>query len=331
MKKILGLMICGCCVLSSTAQNTAFRHWELGVTGRGGRLEQDMTLIDFAKNYTEAINVKQGTAKFENGSSYGIDLQLAYYVGKGANFGIGTGVMYMRQAGNIAYDNFQVEYKAVDGNGDTYRQILSTAWPFKEKVHVDNINIPVVLKYRGKLSDRSGIAIDAGILYNVKMTYNYSSNAGFDYEAAYKFVLTDGAPGFVYDNAPVPDANDWLLTEAAYNQSRTDGNARGYFASLQDQGYNVGLKELPAEKTGKSDYKSASIGFIIQPSYTYRIGKHSHLRIGAYYIMQSFDNTDNNAGFKLTDKIGAYNPLVNGVSETNNTSYGATVGVAFGL
>jgi hypothetical protein len=331
MKKILGLMICGCCALSSNAQDPAPKHWELGITGRGGRLGQDMTMIDFAKNYPEAINIKRGTAKFENGNSYGIDLQLAYYVDKGANFGIGTGIMYLRQAGNITYDNFQVTYKAVDGNGDTYRQMLSTAWPFKEKVQVDNINIPVVLKYRGKISGRSGIAIDAGVLYNLKTTYHYNSKAGFDYEAAYKFVLSNGNPGFVYDNAPVPDPNDWLLTEQAYNQSRSDGNAKGYFASLQDQGYNVGLKEAPKKKTGKSDYTASSIGFIIQPSYTHRIGKHSHLRIGAYYIMQTFDGTDNNAGFKLSDKIGDYSPLVNGVSETKNTSYGVTVGVAFGL
>lgn len=331
MKKVLSLMICGCCAISSAAQ-TGPKHWELGITGRGGRLEQDMTTADFAKNYPEAINIEQSTPRFENGNSYGIDLQLAYYIGSGANFGIGAGAMYLRQAGNIVYDNFHVEYKAVDGNGDTYRQMLSSAWRIKEKVFVDNINIPVVLKYRGNISGRSGIAIDAGVLYNIKMTYNYNSNAAFNYEAAYKFILaSNGAPAFVYDNGPEPDPNDWLLTEQAYNESRTDGDAARYFASLREKGYNVGLREVPEGRNGKSDYQTASIGFIVQPAYTYRLGMHSHLRIGAYFIMQSFDNTDNNAGFKLSDKVGAYNPLVNGVSETNNMSYGATLGVTFGL
>ena len=343
MKRIFFLLLAAGGALSAIAQTTVPGHihlvdpnkpayaadsllapWVVDINLLGGVLTQDMTTKTTAANYTDGVNMKTGNLKFTNGMSMGFDAQVGYFFGKKHNWGIGTGIMYLSQQGDVTLDNFHVEYKATDSRGDVYRQLITANQPIKEAIQITNVNIPLVLKYKKRLSKTLGFTGDIGLLFNIQEHNDYKTNASFDYEAIYQR-SNDGS--FVYDNATTPANNDIFYTKAQLSRT-TSTNVATEFARLYNNGYNVGLGVKPNTDHGSVSYTTGSVGFILQPSLNVFLSDNVALNFGLYYMYQNFSNTVKD-GYRLTANTGDYSSVLNTVSSVASQSYGLNVGVRF--
>ena len=307
--------------------DSLLQRWCIDVNATAGILTQQYTANDLASHYTNAINQNISQVKFENGGSYGIDAQVGYFFGRKKHFGIGTGLMYMYQQGTATIDNFHIEYQSTDYQGNIFRQSLTANGGVKEKLNVSNFNIPLLFKYKKRFSQHIGFTADAGLLFNLQLNNAYSTNSTFDYEAIYKYSLEAGG-GTVYDNSSVPGTSDLLITKAQYLNNHTAGNVNDYFNSLHAQGYNVGLGVKPGNNSGNVSYMSGSVGFLVRPAISFYLSDKVALNLGAYYLYQNFNHTASNA-YRLTDKVGEYNSMLNSVSTAQNNVYGISFGVRY--
>lgn len=333
------MLMMGHTALSTYAQNTEVKkyvtdseisRWVLDVNLLGGVYNQQMDMGVTTPNYLNGININPGTVGFRKGGALGGDIQLGLFFGKSKNFGIGTGLLYLREWGAVTLDNFHAEYQSVDRNGSIFRQVVSSN-NFNEKIQIDNFNIPLVLKFKNRFSKHWGITADAGVLFNLQMKNNYTTNASFDYEAIYKFeTKDDGTVVAVYDNGVIPNNADFLITRNHYNKNNPSGNVDDYFNEKRAAGYNVGLGVQPDKKKGATTYRASSVGFIFQPSVNYFLSDRVALNIGGYFLYQPFKN-DASGTYTMTGKPGEYNSITNATSDIQTQSYGGNLGLRFFL
>ncbi len=279
-------------------------------------------------NYNNVAYQNIDKLKMGTGMSYGADLEFGYFIGLQNKIGIGAGIMYLSQTSTAQLDNFRVDYQSTDAKGNVFRQIVSSTGGIKETLNSTSINIPVVLKYKKRFTTRIGLSVDAGILYNIQMDNKWKTDATFDYEAAYKFSDNKSGAPTLYDNAATPGNNDWLITKAMYTRTISEGTVPGVFDSLRSRGYNVALGVKPGNNSGTVSYTTGSIGFILRPAVNVRLTKRMHLKLGAFYTYQSFNNkTVNN---NLIDNMGTkYNSLLNTVSTSVNSTMGINIGLRY--
>jgi outer membrane protein OmpA-like peptidoglycan-associated protein len=309
-------------------------RWVIDVNLLVGVLTQDIRKTNTDPNYANGIDLNTGTLKFNEGKSYGGEVQLGYFFGKKGHFGVGAGFMYLYQTGDLTLDQFSVQYQSLDQNGNTFRQVITADGPVKEKLVVQNMNIPIMLKYKTRFSKHFGFTADLGILYNVKMQNAYTTNAQFDYEAIYQFTSdVTGAKVPVYDYAETPSKYDWLITknQVGYHAGGISGQVLAdEINNYRNQGYNVGLGVTADKTKGTTNYSQGSLGFMARPQVTYFFSDHVALMLGVYYMYQPEKNVPKN-GYMLTNEVGSYTSLTNSVEKSIYQSFGGNLGVRFYL
>lgn len=339
MKKIILLLIAGYYSSSVIAQTTEVKNyttdkdlsrWVIDINALGGIYDQQMDFAATAPNYLNGINVNTGTPGFKPGGALGGDLQLGYFMGKNKHWGLGTGILYMREWGNITLDNFHAEYQSVDNNGYVFRQVVSSN-SINERIKTDNFNIPLLLKYKNRFSKHWGFTADMGALFNLQMKNHYATNASFDYEAIYKFITDDaGISTPVYDYSTIPGNTDFLITKYQYTKNNPGGNVQDYFNTKRAEGYNVGLGINPTQKNGTISYATVSVGLLLQPSFNYFFSDHVALNVGAYFLYQPFKN-EGTSTYTMTNKPGEYRTVLGSSSAIKTQSYGVNIGLRFFL
>lgn len=300
-------------------------RWVIDVNAMGGYLMQDYTMPNTMGNYLNAVNSSTGKMDFSNGYSVGGDLQVGFFFGKKRHFGLGTGINYMYQAGDAGLKDYHVEYQATDFAGHTYRQVVSSNYKLNDNVTSQNINIPLVLKYKNRFSRHWGFTADAGAMFNVQMKNDYKTNGSFNYEAIYQR-SSDG--GYVYDDATVASQSDYFITKAEFLRNNPTGNVQAYFDKLRAQGNNVGLNVSADKREGSVSYKTPSVGLILRPSMNLFLSDHVALDFGVYYVYQTFKN-DVPAGYRVTGNVGEYNPTLTNVSSVASHNIGLNIGARF--
>ena len=332
MKHIYALLLIAGGSLTAVAQapksnyiaDSMLSRWVIDVNLLGGLSTQNFTTANSTVNYLNAVNASPGELKYKNGLAYGADAQLGFFFGKKRHFGFGTGIMYLKQQGDVTLDKYHIEYQATDFQGSIFRQLI-TGNNLTENLKIANVNIPVMLKYKNRFSKRWGFTADAGALINVQMKSASTTHASFDYEAIYQFTADGNTT--VYDNSPIPSvANDWMITKAEFVRNNPNGNMADYFNAKRALGFNVGLNEPVGSTKGNVSYAKGSIGFMVQPSFNYFLSDHVALNFGGYYLFQPFKNTNSN-NYHLTDGNGSYSSMLNNVTASTNQSYGINIGV----
>lgn len=339
MKKLILLLIVGHSAISATAQNNIEKEyttdkemsrWVLDVNMLIGGYTQKTNMAITAPNYLNGININPGNVGFRRGGALGGELQLGYFFDNNKNWGLGTGLLYLREWGAVTLNKFHAEYQSTDNNGFIFRQVVSSK-DIREQIKIDNFNIPLVLKFKNKLSERWGITADAGVLFNLQMKNNYTTNAAFDYEAIYKFVTNEnGTVTPVYDNSVIPDKSDFLITKSHFSKNNPSGNVQDYFNAKRDAGYNVGLGVKANQQKGSTTYTASSVGFILQPSISYYLSQRVALNLGAYFLYQPFKN-DASGTYTMTSTPGAYNSVMNSAEKIQSQSFGGNIGLRFFL
>ncbi len=318
----------------SFAGDSLLGRWVIDINLHGGALTQDITTAPTSGNYLSGLNLNTGgSLKFDNGMAYGFDGQLGFFFGKKRHFGLGTGFMYQMETGDLKIDNYHVEYQSKDKNGDIYRQLVTANGGVTEHLQTTNMSIPLVLKYKKRFGKVVGFTGDVGVLFNLKMSNEYNTNANFDYEAIYRYEKNaQGNYVAVYDNNATPaTVGDILYTKAEYTSKNPGLNVNTYFNStLPSKGYYTGLGITPTNKTGTVSYATGSVAFIIRPALNFFLSDNVALNLGVYFMYQPNTNTVSD-GYTLTNKVGEYNSLLHTVSSSTNQSYGANIGVRFFL
>lgn len=300
--------------------------WYIDINATGGGLWQNLTTVNQAAYYPNALNTNISRPKFRNGISRGLDVQAAYFFGAQRHFGVGMGLMYMYQEGDYYMDNFHVEYRSTDNFSNTFRQVINGNGRLKESVRIHNLSIPIVFKYQTCFSKKVGFTADAGFLINLLERNNYSTNSTFDYEAIYKYSGSQGEIMPVYDDSPTPDADDLLLTKS---YAAAHGlNSQAYINDLRNRGYNVGLGVRPSNNSGHVNY-GGSLGLLLRPALSFCLSEHVALNVGVYYTYQLF--THNTGNYRMTDKVGSYSSMLNGVSRAENHSAGFSIGIRYNI
>ena len=341
MKRMFLLLIAASEALSASAQtrieapdaNKSFcpdsmlSHWAVDVNAIGGGLWQNLVTVDPSGNYPGAVSANTGKLSFSKGMSLGISAQLGYFFDYKGHFGVGTGLMYIYESGNMTLDQYRVDYKAWDAHGDVYRQVTTAKGPVTEQLKISNWNIPLVMKYRTRFSEKWGFTADAGVLFNLTTKNSYKTNAAFDYEAVYQHaVRSDGSVYTVYDVTPAYTKSDLVITRDQYLKTHPDGNVENYFALQRSLGYNVGINQQPYKTSGTVSYKDVSVGLIAQPSIVYYLNDKVSINVGAYYIYQVLSYPAN-GGTKLTDGVGDYTSVLTNIDRSVNHNFGGNIGV----
>jgi outer membrane protein OmpA-like peptidoglycan-associated protein len=271
------------------------------------------------------------------GSAVGGDVSIGYFWGKKKQFGIGAGISFVQQNAIFGIDSFHVEYKSIDVWKDTFRQIInannmaaqgadiSHPGRFSETVTSQSYSVPICLKYKHQFTGKFGVSADLGGVINFRMYNTYSTSAVLDYEALYAYNTGNGK--YYYDNttnAPQLANNyTWLITQ---NNVRYD--TIGYFGNKKNQGYNVAYQQQPFSKTGVVQYAIPGFGFLIQANACYQINYRIMLLLGGFFTQQYF-SSGNTGNWKLTDRVGEYNSVLNSASNTNVTNYGLNFGLRY--
>jgi hypothetical protein len=305
--------------------DSVLSRWCIDVNVKGGMLNQSMTLANTTGNYRNAVNSNVGNMKFSNGSSLGGELQLGYFFGHTHNFGIGTGILYLSQQGDVSLDGYHMEFQSADPTGKVFRQVIAENNVIKEQQKIANFNIPIVLKYKKRFSEHWGFAADAGLLINLQLKNSYTTNASFNYEAIYQ---TPDGNTFSYDNASTPSTSDIFWTKSNYIKDNANSNVQNYFNQLHANGYNVGLGVPPSNNKGSVSYAMGSVGFLLSPAVSYNLSGSFALIFGVHCLYQPFKNTVS-GNYQLTNKVGDYSSVLNGVSSVHSQSYGIDIGARF--
>ncbi len=296
-----------------------------------GGLNQTVTTANTLPNYLNAVNSNIGSLKFSAGSTIGFDIEGAYWFKKFSNWGVGLGVIYLMQSGDLTLDKFHVEYQSTDFQNTIFRQVITANNMIKEELKISNFNIPLVVKFKkNNIYKAFGVSVDAGIMYNLQLQNNFTTDANFNYEAIYQFNQTGKTGTAVYDNGIVPNKNkDWMITQQALSYPSNPYSAvDASFQNYRTQGYNVGLNVNPSKNTGTVSNKSMSIGFLVKPQINYTFNTKFAVNFGASIMYQPFTNSVSNT-YRLTDKVGSYSSVLNSVSASSLMSVGIIAGVRY--
>ncbi len=320
-----------------------FRSLFIDVDVNAGLMSDHIKANSFSTNYPAAINdAYQGKLKFTQGMSLGYEAHLGYYFDQKRRFGVESGVNVYYQYGKLGMDSFHVEFEkpTADGVGN-FRQIISTDHAISETIKMQTTSIPLLLTYKKTYNDNLFFTVSAGIVYNIKASSTYKTNANFDYEALYQ-LNEQNLP--LYDNSLIPDSTDFLVTKKGYNAflaKHPNNMSLNEFFKFQDSvgvaRGSVGLNESPNKTTGLVKYSTGSLGYTAEIAANYRLMKNISLRGGVYYTAQSFKNPTNNSSERLTDSkiqgkpgqdLGVnYNSLLSEVNSLKGSNYGITVGI----
>jgi hypothetical protein len=331
MKRIfLGLVVMGS--VAATAQTTDKRFY-IGANGRVGQIMDRVYTRSFVLNYDNYISetYNRSRPKADFSTAYGFDAQVGYFFSPNKKWGISSGVIFMQYDGSITIDNLRMEYQSWDKRGDTYRQVVTSAKPIVEEFTMRSITIPLVMKYRTSLSKKIGLVLDGAALYTVVAKSDYSGKATFNYEAIYQYnISSDGKVSMRYDDSPVPDATDWLITRAQYQKDKGDGNENAYFEKLYNDGYNVGIDQ-EVKGSGTTEYNKNALGLMLQGTFTYQLSDAIQANLGLYYMHQNFENTRADMQSRVTNKRGEYNSIQKNLVLNRNINYGVSVGLSMYL
>ena len=331
MKRLLmTVLVAGCVTPTVFAQVRGDEkvkfYFEAGY--RAGVMNETYNSYPLSANYASPVNATPDKIKYSSNQSQGYNVQVGYYIDRKRRFAIQSGLLYSDQQGGLGVDTFHVEFKTHDYKGNIYREVVTANHGLHESVRSQHISVPLLLRYNVWLSDRFSVNVNAGILYNTWVKSSYENKAYFDYEAIYQFEGTGSDLTSKYDNNPVPDSKDWLITKAEYLKDNPKGDMEAYFTSLKKVGYNVGLHQPIKKTSGDVNFSTKKLGYTGQLELGFLLTRNLAVKAGAFYATESFQGKPRSKNM-MTSKPGEYNPLLNYTKDVTMASYGFTVGFAY--
>ena len=322
--------------------------FSIDVDANAGLINEHAKLVPISMNYPNTVNSNFGNVKVNTATSTSLDMRFCYSSDPERKFGIAIGFVYNKQVSNLNLDSFHVEFSSTDFKGNIFRQLITAVNPISETINMYSIKIPLLLSYRKDFSVQNMydptklylfLTVDAGVVYNLQLQNTWRTNANFNYEAIYDFTGSGNNSGSVYDNNPIPNGNDLIITQNQFIKNNPTGNVNTYFSTKNAAGLSVGLNEKVKNNTGNFMLANGTLGYTVDAAMNFKISKKIFFKLGAYYLAETFSNTAQNNTTPLTTKIirnasgqdvGVdYNSLMNSVNAIKSNNYGITFGLKF--
>lgn len=233
-------------------------------------------------------------------SAYGAELSASYFFDRRRKIGFGLGIQYQLIKGEIKADSFQVSYTSPLERFDNYdfttiRTVSSAS--FTENFSASMISIPLVFKYRNKISKKFKYEISAGAIWNLSFSGTSTVSDNFiDYTSS-------------------------IVNPKDINQICPAG---------ESSNFDVGLKQRPTE--GKSDFTfTGGLGWMVKPSIYYTLSHRLSLNLGMLFMFNSINNSAEADKYKVTDHVGEYTTMMNGIPKISNQNYFLNLGLRFSI
>jgi hypothetical protein len=282
---------------------------------------------------------------FKTGIAF--NAHIAYYFGKkqsNKNKGVSIGINLNTYEASYTLNNAVIHFKDFDGV-DFYRRII-TIDEATERVRFNTINIPLMFRYRFKVSRKVGLEFSTGPSFNLFFNRQSTDKVVYDAEGAYAY-KGDAATGlsrFDYFQVFNPIKEDYLMLRAQDIDPDDLGgaisaSAAAAYANLAEanRNYDFGLNR---ELSDKGDFSSIETrrGFALNAGLdlTYNIFYRFLFKVGANVIVGRNNSTtgDNEYTFITKNDNGGpdkYNSLFNSNQASTYLAFGVNVGLIIGL
>gem|GEM_PF-3750275 len=271
--------------------------------------------------------IDTGKPKSNGAPAYKAGTEMNYAIAS-SNISVSMGVYYSSQFEVLTQSPFQIEFTNnllnTKMGASSVSQFITSHSNVTENVRTISYSVPLLLKFKHRIARRMEIGVDGGLLLNIGSTRTYVANAAFDYEAIYNYInpKPNAAGGALY-----------LLDSAT--GSYTFRNPSTYFDSLnmKGHGFNVGLNKKPNNLSGAPQgYDMAgSLGYMFRIQGIYHIKPAISFLFGCTLSKQKMGRQQdlNTTKYYITNLVGEYNPLSNGIGNAGNIETGVNIGLRF--
>jgi len=288
------------------------------IAGLGGftsnSIEENSTMINNYSSSSDFVSTNRANiAPTLKSTAIGVRANVSYYVDRKSHFGFESGFQYLKLTGNITNENLNFSYKSSDTTGD-FRRTINTI-NLDEKISGTALSIPILVKYKNKISSKLQFEVAAGINYNLSFSGTTDlADVRIDYEGYY----FDNTPGDKITNSIYSSQNvskgGLSMTRDFYRNKKTDPVQ--YINDVAEKsGLDVGLNKAPTEERSNNSFAfKQSIAIVFRPQVMYRIDNNIYLTLGASLTINNFQNKQDLNKYFIADKVGSYNTLMNGFS-----------------
>lgn len=232
-------------------------------------------------------------------TSFGAELSASYFFDRKRKIGFGVGFQYQLINGEIKTDNFKVSYNGKD-KFDFSNIRTVEAQSFNEKFTANSLNIPLLLKYRNKISKKFKYEIAAGA--NISLSLMGTSDV----------------------------SNNFIDYKRKYRINKDNNVVYSLDESLNELDIDEAQNQRPDEKN--SDFKfSGGLGWIVKPSLYYTLSSKLSLNLGFLLMITNYNNKLNADRYQITDKVGEYNSILNGIPKFTNQNYFLNLGLRYSI
>jgi hypothetical protein len=265
-----------------------------------------------------------------NNISFGGQFLVNYYFGDKRSWGISSGLQWMYFSGSITAPEFKVTFKdslvsPIKNELITYRRTVSSS-NLEESYKATMLSIPVLAKYKFRLSNRLTLDIGAGV--NINLNFIGSSNidnAFIDYEGVFSNV------GGKLEYQPDSNAVGARFFEINSNAPAAQTN---YFLNEGGFGQFFGANVNPDAASSNLNFKlKANIALVFRPSLIYKVNSNFNLLFGLNYVNGALQagNLQESRDFTLSTKKGAYNSMMNSFENIAYQSIFVNLGIRYSI
>lgn len=281
----------------------------------------ELTNLSYESLLNRAGRVDTINYKIGAGLSGSFELNLMF--GKKRNVGFSAGAMIIGGFNSFKLDSFEVQYKATDKEGRSFKRILR-AYEWKEKVTYTNISIPVLFKFRYYGKKKLGLFADIGPVISVLSNAKSRIETVVDFEAVYS--MQGGIPHF----SEQTETTDWVITREMVKQHISSGNPNDYFAQQYNRGYYVGLDKTKTGNAPTIDYK-IGFGGLLRAGMIYNVTPIFSITLGGQCLIISSGRktSDNYKPLDVADDFvqeGDVNSVLSSAGSLLKAQYGINLG-----
>lgn len=269
----------------------------------GGIVKPQFSFTDsLIRNYANSdifSNTNKSIAPQITMSSFGAEISASYFFDRRRKIGFGAGVQYQLIQGEIKTADFKISYNGVDKFGFSNIRTIS-ADGLNEKFTASMISIPLLLKYRNKISKKFKYEIAVGAILGLSMTGTSDvSNNFIDYKRKYR----------INKDNNVIFSNDESLFVLDFDES---------------------LKQRPTEAKSSFNF-TGGLGWMAKPSVYYTLSNKLSLNLGFLLMFSNIKNDTDVNKYQITDQVGTYNTIINGIPKFSNQNYFLNLGLRYSI
>ena len=281
-------------------------------------------------------------------AGFAFNAHIAYYFGRkqsNKNKGLSIGINLNKYEAPYTLSNAVIHFKDFDGV-DFYRRII-TIKEATERVRFNTINIPLMFRYRFKVSKQVGLEFSTGPSFNLFFNRQSSEQVIYDAEGAYAY-KGDGTSGpSQFDYFPVFNSvnYDYLMLRAQDIDpddlgAIIDASASSAYANLlaADRNYDFELNRKLSDQGRFSSIETRK-GFALNAGLdvTYNIFYRFLFKMGANIIVGRNNSStgDGKYTFITENRDGTssnkYNSIFNSNQASTYLAFGVNAGLIVGL